>query len=238
MKNAIALLAILAPLGIGTGCNKDTPAATNKPASSAPAIAIIDFEKLYQQMGWEEQIKKDLAQGDAQLRQQFQPLALMIGDTFNQRKREVAREAHLSLQQTDAVLAAKDQAELEKLGLNRKQVDEIMQAYVAFQQRNANLNQSFGQVKNQYQQQVTTAYRLALEPVIRRIALANNRAVVLARGGQIAWYDPSTDLTDKMVDDLQKTPVAKPNVPEAPHVNWQMPINTPTSLPASQPSRK
>ncbi|HZL35062.1 MAG TPA: OmpH family outer membrane protein [Tepidisphaeraceae bacterium] len=236
MKNAVAMLFLIALLGIGAGCNKDD-ASNNKAAAGNQPVSVINFDKIFKQMGWSDEINKDMKQADVQLGEQYQTITHAIEDAYTQQKRAIVKSANVTAEKADAMMAAKDRAELEKLGMNSTQLDQLMAAGMGMQREKVELGQKLGQSRALFQQNVIVNYRQSLDPALRRVALANNRSIVMDHS-QLAWFDPSAEITDKVVDELGKTPPAKPAIPELQRVIWHPTPATGSSAPTTIPTLK
>ncbi|MDB5175047.1 MAG: hypothetical protein JWN51_3820 [Phycisphaerales bacterium] len=235
----ITSVLVSALLGIGAGCNKDDGSAASA-AKAAPVnpVATVNLESIGKTMGWTDEISKTVRLDDVQIVAEIDARAKPVKDAFEDKKKEIAKAANIS---AEAVGGAKNKEDLVKLGLSPKQVDDFLQAFTIFQQGMQQLNNIHQQVIQQRQAVIAAAYyREALQPVIRRVATANNRTIVIALPNPAIYFsDASVDLTEKVVDDLQKNPGFKVTVPELQHIHWQdAPAAPPASGPATQPGAK
>src|SRR2546423_12077025 len=109
------------------GCDKGGSAAAPA-AKSASGVAVVDVEKVARAMRWNESIEKDLRSADAEFKAQLEARTRALAQAVQERKRQIAQAAQLKPEQIDALLAAKDVRELEKLPLAPQQKDEIVRA--------------------------------------------------------------------------------------------------------------
>ena len=55
------------------------------------------------------------------------------------------------------------------------------------------------------------SYRDRIRPAARRVAVTHGMTVVLATSDNLIYFEPSADITDEVIDELQKTlPEKKP----------------------------
>jgi Skp family chaperone for outer membrane proteins len=236
-KRMITSVLLAALFGIGAGCNKeDSSAVSASKATPINPVATVNLETIGKQMGWEDEINKNVRQTDADISADLEPKLKQFKEAFEEKKKEISKGAGVS---TEALGGVRSRDDLVNLKLTPKQIDDFLLA-------NANLNQGVQQLNNigqqahmQRQQAIRVAYyRDSLQPVIRRVANANNRTIVftLPNPQVIAFSDASTDMTEKVIDDLQKSPAIKVIIPEFQHIQLTPATGTgPTSAPATQP---
>src|SRR6185437_15405958 len=111
-----------------SGCYKDDAAAPNKPATSAAApsaspVGVVDIARVAKQMGWADEMQKNLQATDAEVKRQIEARFQLEQTTIDQKKKEIQNEAKLTPEQVAAFNSAKDRSDLEKLGLTSKQID-------------------------------------------------------------------------------------------------------------------
>ena len=89
--------------------------------------------------------------------------------------------------------------------------------------------QRLNQIMQAQQEAIVNAYRQAAQPSVRRVAIANNRSMVITPGPNLLFSDAGIDLTDKVVDDLQKSTQGKVDLPPIPRLEICL-----SGLPATQ----
>jgi Skp family chaperone for outer membrane proteins len=221
----------------GAGCNKeDASSGTAKSSAAANPVATVNIETVFKTMGWGDEIDKIVKQSNTEILAEIEPRMKVLRDNVEAKKKDLAKAVGASV---EAISGAKTRDDLEKLGLNNKQLEEYGLANAAAQQTAQQLNYTFQQQSMQRRQVVTAAYREALQTVIRRVATANNRSIVIAMPNQaILFSDATVDLTEKVQDDLQKNPPIKISVPDMPPIQWTPPpAPAGGPAPASQPGK-
>src|SRR4051812_24128937 len=214
----VLTLAMLSPLPLSAGaCNKQDQTSA-RPAASAPNVGVVDLNRVVVAMGWQEDTQRNIQAADAELKRIFESRLHAVQNTFEQKRKEIATAAKLTAAQIEALNTAKEKADLEKLGLTPKQIDDLVQASSVVQMENASVNNAYTQLMQQRGAAIQKAYRDALTPVIRRVAVANSRSVVFTPMDALVYTDPANDLTDRLIDDLQKSPPIKVILPELPRV--------------------
>jgi Skp family chaperone for outer membrane proteins len=199
------------------GCNKDDASAA-RPAGSMPNVGVVDLDRVGKAMGWQDEMQRNLQATDAELKRVIESRLHALQDTFEQKRKEIATVDKLTAAQITDLNNAKQKSDLEKLGLTPPQIDELVQASSAVQMEATSANNAYQQHMQQRAAAIQKAYRDAVGPVVRRVAVANGRTVVFTPIDGLIYSDPANDLTDRVIDDLQKSPPIKVNLPEIPHV--------------------
>ncbi|MDB5333768.1 MAG: hypothetical protein JWP03_4919 [Phycisphaerales bacterium] len=221
----------------GAGCNKeDASSGTAAKSAAVNPVATVNIETVFKTMGWGDEIGKVLKQNDAEILSEIEPKMKIVRDNLEEKKKEIAKAVGATV---EAIGGAKSRDDLEKLGLNSKQIEDYGQANMVAQQGVQQLNYVHQQQIQQRRQVVSAAYTESLQTVIRRVATANNRSLVIAMPNQaILFADVSADLTEKVVDDLQKNPPIKVSVPDMQPIQWTPPpAPAGGPAPASQPGK-
>jgi Skp family chaperone for outer membrane proteins len=201
----------------GVGCNKeDTTAARS--TSSGPSVGVVDLDRVGKAMGWQDEMQHNLQATDAELKRVIESRLHSLQDAFEQKRKEIATADNLTAAQITSLNSAKEKSDLVKLGLTDKQIDDLVQASSAVQMEATSANNAYQQHMQQRAAAIQKAYRDAVGPVVRRVAVANGRSVVFTPIDGLIYSDPANDLTDRVIDDLQKSPPIKVNLPEIPHV--------------------
>ncbi len=200
-------------LGAADGCSKQGTAP--KPvANDSNGIGVVDLDRVSKAMGWTEDIQKDLRTADAEIKRVIESRMKAVQGTFDQKKKAIADEAKLTAEQIVAMNNAHERTDLDKLGLTTKQIDDLAQAASVVQVEANSVASEEQQLIQQRAAAITRAYREGMAPVIRRVAAANGRRVVVAPSESLVYFDPNVDLTDRLVEELQKSPPIKVELPE------------------------
>lgn len=169
-------------------------------------VAIIDLDKVATAMGWLDEITKDLQSADAELRAQLSTVLQNTVGSIEQAKKQVAVEARLTPEQIKILTDAKDTQALGALPLTKEQRDKLAeavnQANIAWRTSVNNFQQALqGRRANLIQ-----GCREKIRPAARRVAAARSMSVVFVTSENVLYFDPQTaDITEKVIDDLQRT---------------------------------
>lgn len=211
-KGSLALL-----LGIGlflsVGCEQKTAA----PApASANRVAIVDLDKVAQAVGWNEEMRQSLTAVEQDLQSRWNSLRDTLQTTLQTERGKLPEKP--SQEQADT--------------FNRLAVvadNQLRTAAMQVQQEQARVRAD-----------LIRQYREQIKPSVRRVAEKTNINIVLLPVDSVLYSDASTDITDKVIDDLQ---VNKPGSrPVPPKIN--LPFGpgatpaTPTGSATTQPSGK
>jgi Skp family chaperone for outer membrane proteins len=187
-------------------------AVTSSQTLAAPAggVAVIDLDKVATAMGWTEEMKTSIEATSTELKGQLEEVYRGMVQSVDDVKKQIAAEAKLTDEQVKVFTNAKDQRELDALPLSKEQrqrlVDTVNKANASWQTALNNYQQALqGRRANLVQ-----SYRDRIRPAARRVAAAHGMTVVLAASDNLIYFDPqSADITDEVIDELQKTLPAK-----------------------------
>jgi Skp family chaperone for outer membrane proteins len=217
LKKLIAL-SVLGLVGMGLGCNKDS--GTVSKSAGGSSIGVVDPDRVFRAMGWGDEVQKNVNAAENELRRQVEAHLAPMRAAFEQKKAGIFSDAKLTKEQIDAInTKPTTRAEMEKMGLTPKQIEDLFQGGAVWQSEVRSANAAAQQVSSQRNAGIQNNYRDTVAPVIRRVASNNGRTVIFTPA-QLAYFDPSVDLTDKVVDEIQKTPSIKLTLPEMPKVDF------------------
>ena len=231
----LAALIVVAMFAMQYGCNRDS-ASVVKSGGSANNIGVVDPERVARALGWSDQVQKNVQASENDARGQVEAHLAPFKATFEQTKKDIAAQAHLTPDQINTLNTKPvSRQEMEKMGMTATQIDELLHAGQVWQGDAQAATNIARQVLGQHNVEIQNAYREAIGPVIRRVANANGRTAIFTPN-QIAYFDPSADLTDKVVEEVQKTPTIKLTLPEMPHLEFPANAGAPTAGPATLPA--
>ena len=179
---------------------------TTRSFGATGSVGTIDLDKIATTMGWIEDMSKNMQAFDTDLKGQLNTLLQAALKSIEDAKKAVADEAKLTEAQKTALNAVKDPRELEALPLTKEQREKLVtivnKANTDWQTAMNNYQQA---IKSR-QQQLIVGYRDKIRPSTRRVANSKGMTVVLVVSDAVFYQDPQqTDLTDAVIDDLQKT---------------------------------
>lgn len=193
------------------GC--DQPAASDgggaKTPSAAGGVAVVDLDRVGKAMGWTERLQKELEAAEADQRRQLQDRARVLLEALETKKKQVTTAAKLTKEQVEQLNNVRDVRELEKLPLTPEQRQDLVQTLNAVNQELQAAQGSYQQGLRLRQAGLIGGYREIVRPVVRRVAVANGVSVVMIPSDTLLYHEPSADLTDKVIDELQRTPAAQ-----------------------------
>jgi len=225
-------------LGVGVvavGCDKKVEnAGTPAAGGSHASVGVVDPERMITALGWrtEQQKQKDAVVAD--VKREAETFIADVNKAVEEERKRIITAAKLTTEEADKL--AKGQ-ELDKLRISKEQRDEyvrvLQQAYQFLQQAQEYANRAV----NAWDQETAKMYTDAAKPAVRRAAEAKGVSVVFLSGA-VFHSDPSVDITDKVIDELQKAPPQR-NFPATPKLNFKPvrldDITNPTTKPIAAP---
>jgi Skp family chaperone for outer membrane proteins len=223
--------------GTGTGTGTATPAGGQ---AKAGGVGLVDFDRVFDSVQWKAELNRSLNATKETYRVALESFLRDVDNAVKDKKAQIARTARLTAPQIDDLNKNKD---LDKLPLTSDQKQEL---FATLQNANYYVNQG-----NQYasgmfqrrQQELVTSYKQSLNPIIRRVAEANGMTMVVTPVDNVVYWKSDVDLTEKVVDEVQKSPPPHP-VGEAQKLTFPKfesitapptPTTAPAALPTSQP---
>ena len=231
MKNITFIVLAACVACIFCGCNKDTGSGSSSSGSGGAPIAVVNPALITDQAGWSAEARKNLQDAETAARKQIEAHLAPARTAFEQKKTEIFGAAKLTPDQINTITTRRiTKTDMLKMGLTDQQIDDLQTAGQVFQAEISNAQSALQQTMQRQTQNIQNALSEALNPLIRQVAKDKGRTVVLY-AAQVNWYDPSLDITDDVVKEIQKRPSMKVVLPEMPNLQWQ-PASGPTSMPA------
>ncbi len=190
-------------------------------AATAGGLAILDLDKVTTAMGWMDEMSKSIQATNTELKNQLEEVHRGMLKSIDDGKKRIATEAKLTDEQGKLLLNAKDQREIDGLPLNKDQRQELLEtankANTVWQTALTNYQQA---LQNR-RASLIQSYREKIRPAARRVAAAHGMTVVMAASDNLIYFDSqSADITDAVIDELQKAfPEKKPATPPAAPAN-------------------
>jgi len=182
-------------------------AVTSSQTLAAPAggVAVLDLDKVATAMGWMEEIKTSIQDTSTELKGQLEEVHRGMLQSIDDVKKQIATEAKLTEEQVKVLTNAKEQRELDGLPLSKEQrqklVETVNKANASWQTALTNYQQAL----QGRRATLVQSYRDRIRPAARRVAAAHGMSVVMATSDSLIYFDPQSDITDEVVDELQKT---------------------------------
>jgi Skp family chaperone for outer membrane proteins len=187
-------------LSATAGCRR-TDQTTKPPTPADKRIGIVDLNQVAQDLGWHDDMVKKLTDlGDS-----FSTQIKQINNAYGAQMKK-ARASFLS--QPDGKLTAAQQQTLDTMF-------DTAQRIVTDMQSDANAETA------EYREDCLTAYRAAIQPIVRDVAKSHNVTVVLTPTDMVLYHDSAVDLTAEVSAAAQAhppdvTPMTLPTLPPAP----------------------
>jgi Skp family chaperone for outer membrane proteins len=195
-------ISVIIAIAVGTGCKPKPPVAAAPPPIAMKPIATVNIEQITKAMGWDTEIAQGMAQLDSQLRDQLAKRINELNQQVSDTRAGIAKEAHLTPDQTLRMQTASDPAQFEDLPFTLAQRQQLFAA-------NANASMEIQAAQRNYQQQysrrqteLAQSYENVILPIARRIATQEGFRIVMAEGANIAYHDPATDVSKQVIDEL------------------------------------
>lgn len=193
-------------------------------AKSGSNVAVVDMDKIANQLGWMDNMARNLQAADADLRNQVNGIVQKGLKDIEEAKQQVIKDAKLTEAQIKILNTARTPADLEPLGLTKEQSEKLNQTVAQANAALQNASQQYQQLMQGQRTKLIVMYRDTVRPVAQRIASAKGKTIVMTTTDNILSFDPrEDDITDDVVAELRRTlpppapaPVAAPSTPAAP----------------------
>jgi Skp family chaperone for outer membrane proteins len=211
LLHASALAVVVAVFA--NGCQK-----ADSTDSAATRVVVYDIDRVAHDMGWMTDMQTNLQALQKQFQTDFKHAQDMYGQQITDQKHKWAPK------DTDK-LTAEQQDALNKMAASANEV---------LSQLNQKANQQF----NVFRQQWVIQYREALKPVLEQVAEERKLAIILEKNDTVQFAQPSSDITDAVIDSARAhppivNPVPMPTLPTAPAMELKWPA---TQVSASKPA--
>ena len=223
-------------LAVATGCDKGKadpaaqPAGTPAAAATARNVGVVDPQRMITTLGWGAEMTKQREAVAGDIGRELKSFQDALTKAVEDQRKKTVTVGKLNTDQADKLAKG---VELDKLPLTKEALTE----YVTVVQRSLEANQRAVQVANdninKWAQEVQQMYTESAKPAVRRASQASNVQVVLLAGA-VFHYDTSVDITDKVIDEMQKAPPQR-NFPPTPRMNFPQVQLSELTKPATQP---
>ena len=179
----------------------------------ASGVAIIDLDRIAAALGWLDDLSKNLQTADTELRSQLDQTLRANVKAIEDVKAEVAADAKLTADQLKTLNAIQDNRDLAQLPLTKEQREKLIGAVNAANSRWQTALNAYQQQIQQRRANLILSYRGKVQPYARRVAAARGLTVVLVTGDNVLLAEPSADITDAVIDQLQQSGLASKSPP-------------------------
>jgi Skp family chaperone for outer membrane proteins len=199
-----------------SGCDKHgtSSSASAGSSGSSGSIAVVNVERVADSLGWADEVHK-IQNADEQISKQLEARVAAAKTAYEQTRQSIADAKKFTPEQVTALKAARTRADLEKLGLSPQQIDTLIQASNTWGTETTRSQELLQQLRSARQNMIGDAVNQTVRPAISRVAAASGKTLVFTIPMQnLVYQDVTTDITDKVIEELQKGPPAKLSIPE------------------------
>lgn len=205
-RTAVVAAALASGVGLFGGCDKGGGKPPPPPAAGAATVGVVDYDRVFKDMQWINEIDKDLTGTKSELQTALNAFGEELTKAVNLEKAKIAKAGGLTDTEITNLNANKD---LDKLKLSPELKYQLSQtlgnAYGQgglAQQAQAKANQIFEERKAK----LFGTYRDSLKPSVRRVAENNGLLMVVTQVDSVVYASPTVDMTNKVIDDLRQSP--------------------------------
>ena len=211
---AVAAVGLSTALALVAGCDKGSTNKSNPPpAAGAPTVGVVDYDRVFKDMQWVNEIDKDLTGTKSELKTALDAFGEQLTTAVNAEKAKIAKAGGLNDTEIANLNANKD---LDKLKLSPELRIQLNQAMVNAYGQNGLAQQAqakANQILEERRVRLLSTYRESLKPSVRRVAENNGLLMMVTPVDSVVFYAPSVDMTNKVIDDLRQAPPPH-NLPE------------------------
>ena len=199
MKKLLFSLMLLSVLSLA-GCQKSSSRVSS-------GVGIIDLDRVATAMGWLDDLQKGVQAVDAELRAQLEQVFRSNSKLIEDMKAEVATEAKLTPDQVKQLTAIQDTRDLGQLPLTKEQRDKLLAAVTRANTTWQTALNNSQQALQARRAALIVTYRERIRPVARRVAEARGLNLIVTTSDNVLYFDPqNADITNQVIDELQKAP--------------------------------
>jgi Skp family chaperone for outer membrane proteins len=179
------------------------------PAAAAGGLAIIDLDRVATAMGWLDDLNKNLQAADTELRFQLEQAWRASVKAIEDAKADVSADAKLSRDQMKVLNSIQDMRDLAQLPLSAGQRDKLTTALTTANTRWQTAQNNYQQQLQQRRSSLILNYRDKIRPFARRAAVARGLEVVVTTSDNLLSFEPAADITNDVIDEMQKAGMQK-----------------------------
>jgi Skp family chaperone for outer membrane proteins len=199
MKKLLFSLMLLSVLSLA-GCQKSSSRVSS-------GVGIIDLDRVATAMGWLDDLQKGVQAVDAELRAQLEQVFRSNSKLIEDMKAEVAADAKLTPDQVKQLTAIQDTRDLGQLPLTKEQRDKLIAAVTRANTTWQTALNNSQQALQARRAALIVTYRERIRPVARRVAEARGLNLIVTTSDNVLYFDPqNADITNQVIDELQKAP--------------------------------
>jgi Skp family chaperone for outer membrane proteins len=223
-------------LAVAAGCDKGktdanaAPAGAPAPGGPAKGVGVVDPQRMITTLGWGAEMTKQRESVASDIGRELDVFQKALTKAVEEQRSKISTAARLNPDQADKLAKG---VELDKLPITKEQRDEYVIVVNRSLQANQEAVQAANNQINKWAQEVQQMYTESAKPAVRRAAQASGTQVVLL-AGTVFHYDTAVDLTDKVIDEMQKSPPQR-NFPPTPRMNYPQVQLSDLSKAATQP---
>lgn len=178
-------------------------------------VAVVDLDRVARDMGWLNDMQKDLSQCSNQLQSDVKQFTGIYEQQFRALTQPTTKEGAGSTAPASA---------------------ELTRDAVAARQQVLQLRQKADQLYAAYRQKLVMHYREALTPIVRQVAHSHNQTVVLLKSDTVLLVEPEADITNEVLSAARAKPPEVGPIP-VPRLDAPLELTLPGG-PTTEPSLK
>jgi Skp family chaperone for outer membrane proteins len=231
-----------AACGFAVGVAAAVVACDKKPDPAAPApanggggakgsVGVLDANKMATALGWGTEQSKQIEAVVSDLNREVKSFVDALDKAIeDERKKIISSNRLTKTEDIDKLTKGQD---LDKLPIKKEDLNEYVMVVQRARYAAEQAKQYATQALNQWKQQVDQVYTEAAKPAVRRAAQERGAQVVFLSNA-VLHHDTAVDITDKVIDELQKSP-ARPTYPQTPKMNFPPVRLDEMTKPSTQP---
>jgi Skp family chaperone for outer membrane proteins len=209
---------------------------TTTPAPAHAEVGVVDFERVFKELGWVDEINSSLQKTKAEYAQKIQSFKGELDAALKTTRTRIADAAQLNKKQREDLENGRD---LDKLPLTGRQWYEHEQSKVNIVQGLQGFAGRADQLLQIWQNQMVSVCRESMQPSVRRVSEAAGVSIVL-NSAQVPYFGSTVNLTNKVIDDLRSAPPPRtlPDPPTLEIPKIQIATPEPSAAPTGKPSTR
>lgn len=182
--------------------------------SPTPRVAVIDLDRAARELGWMDDMHREMEQCSNQLQSDIKKFGGMYSDQL----KTIAHAEGVDVTHGSTTAPA-----------------DLTRDTVAARQQMAQLRQKADQLYAEYRVSLVARYREALAPIIRQVAHDKKISLVLVRNDNVLLAEPDIDITGAVIEIARSH---RPTVAPVPLPRLEGPAELTLPGPATEPTTK
>ena len=191
MKHSLCIFLVAILLLAAQGCDQPVGTSTFSVESRQIGnVAVVDLDRIAKALGRDEVMRARMAEHAEQMKKQLEDLQQNLTTRIQSEQKKLGEDAT-------------DEDKIKVNALARDADQRLKQALSVAQQANARIRVD-----------LISKFRDEIQPVARRAASKHGMTVIMVRQENLLYFDPGTDITDAVIDELQASATAGTFAPQ------------------------